>query len=171
MTVVHVSHSFDEALAVADRLCVLNAGGVAQIGPAEEVMRRPNCEFMALFTGCENVIEGRVSRNGGGSEFVREGLRLHLQGAGEGAARVVIRPEDIRLQSEPSPERENVHEGRVVSGGSRGSFWKFVVEVGGVEWSVLCSRYEAQALDLAVGVPVWVEFPPGCLHLLDGAGW
>jgi ABC-type Fe3+/spermidine/putrescine transport system ATPase subunit len=166
MAVVHVSHSFDEALAVAGRLCILSGGRIAQIGPAEEVMRRPNCEFTALFTGCENIIAGQVTRKGAGSEFRRDELRLEVDCPWQGPAQLVVRPEDLRLLAQPSPERDNVREGRVLSSGNRGSFWKFVVEVGGVEWSVLCSRYEAQVLDLAPGMAVAVEFPVSCLHLL-----
>ncbi|MEI6504011.1 MAG: ABC transporter ATP-binding protein, partial [Armatimonadota bacterium] len=166
MSVVHVSHSFDEALAVADRLCVLHSGRVAQIGPAEEIMRRPNCEFMALFTGCENIVTGEVSRSAEGSQFRRGELELHVDCDWQGGAQLVIRPEDIRLLAESSSERQNTLQGRVVSSGNRGSFWKSVVEVGGVEWSVLCSRYEAQALGLSVGMAVSAEFPVACLHPL-----
>lgn len=166
VTTVHVSHSLDEALAVGDRIAIFGQGSILQEAEPEEIIRRPNCEFVALFTGCENIVAGQVSRSAEGSEFRRDELRLQVDCDWQGAGQVVIRPEDIRLMAEPSPERENILQGRVVSSGNRGSFWKFVVEVGGVEWSVLCSRHEAQALGLSVGMAVSVEFPVPCLHAL-----
>lgn len=160
MAVVHVSHSFDEALAVADRLCIVQAGRIAQLGSAEEVMRRPNCEAVALFTGCHNVISGEIRAAGPGAEFCAAALRLPLHSDCRGQAQLMIRPEDIRLLPETATGQPTVWAARVLASGERGPVVRARVEVGGIEWSVLCSRHEAQALDLAPGRVVAAQFPP-----------
>ena len=53
-TTVHVTHDFEEALSVSDRLAVMNSGEIVQVGPPEEVINRPNSRFVADFFGLEN---------------------------------------------------------------------------------------------------------------------
>lgn len=50
-TVIHVTHDFNEALALADKIAVMNKGAVVQVGTPEEIFKRPNCDFVANFTG------------------------------------------------------------------------------------------------------------------------
>jgi putrescine transport system ATP-binding protein len=57
---VMVTHDQQEALALADRIAVLEAGRVAQIGPPQEVYARPATRFVARFLGAANVLEGRM---------------------------------------------------------------------------------------------------------------
>jgi len=60
---IMVTHDQQEALALADRIAVLEGGRVAQIGPPQEVYARPATRFVARFLGAANVLEGRM-RNG-----------------------------------------------------------------------------------------------------------
>ncbi len=69
---VMVTHDQGEALALADRIAVLAAGRVAQIGPPEEVYRRPATRFVAEFLGAANILE----RPGGAFALRPEQVRL-----------------------------------------------------------------------------------------------
>ncbi|MFB6091046.1 MAG: ABC transporter ATP-binding protein [Halobellus sp.] len=60
ITTVYVTHDQEEALAVSDRVAVMNDGAVEQVGPPREVYRRPATPFVANFVGDNNVFEGRV---------------------------------------------------------------------------------------------------------------
>lgn len=55
MTFVHVTHSQEEAMALADLVVVMNQGRIEQAGPAREVFERPRTEFVARFIGAHNV--------------------------------------------------------------------------------------------------------------------
>ena len=55
MTFVHVTHSQEEAMALADLVVVMNHGRIEQAGPAREVFERPRTEFVARFIGAHNV--------------------------------------------------------------------------------------------------------------------
>src|SRR2546430_6248822 len=60
-TFVIVTHDQDEAMAVADRIGVMNQGKLAQVGTPAEVYERPNSRWVAGFVGGVNLIEGRVT--------------------------------------------------------------------------------------------------------------
>ncbi|HSI51518.1 MAG TPA: ABC transporter ATP-binding protein [Ideonella sp.] len=57
ITFVHVTHSQEEAMALADLVVVMNHGGIEQSGTAREVFERPRTEFVARFIGAHNVVE------------------------------------------------------------------------------------------------------------------
>lgn len=64
ITTVHVTHDRQEAMVMADRIVILNAGRIAQIGTPEEIYNRPASPFVASFTGryVAQVIPGHRSR-------------------------------------------------------------------------------------------------------------
>ncbi|WP_235030890.1 ABC transporter ATP-binding protein [Nonomuraea solani] len=95
-TMVFVTHDQEEALALSDRVAVMNGGRIEQIGTPDEVYRRPATRFVAQFIGAANVLEGTVTESGGldlGGLTVDGALDF---GEGERAV-VAIRPERIRL--------------------------------------------------------------------------
>jgi ABC-type Fe3+/spermidine/putrescine transport system ATPase subunit len=57
MSFVHVTHSQEEAMALADLVVVMNHGRIEQAGSAREVFERPRTEFVARFIGAHNVFE------------------------------------------------------------------------------------------------------------------
>jgi spermidine/putrescine transport system ATP-binding protein len=59
-TFLFVTHDQEEAIAMADRICVMSAGRVQQIGSPHEVYYRPTCEFVAKFFGENNLIPGTL---------------------------------------------------------------------------------------------------------------
>ncbi len=56
LTAVHVTHDRDEALSMADRLAVMDAGRIAQVGAPEAVYRHPSCRMVAAFIGATNLL-------------------------------------------------------------------------------------------------------------------
>ncbi len=98
-----------EAMAVADRLAVLRDGSLEQIGPPEEIYRRPRTQFVAALLGdpSMNFVAARVRPGGGGFTLEAGGVGLPvaagLEGVlarlgGEGAVRLGVRPSDIDLR-------------------------------------------------------------------------
>ena len=60
ITSVYVTHDQEEALAISDRVIVMNVGVIEQIGAPEEIYNRPRNRFVADFVGSANLIKGRV---------------------------------------------------------------------------------------------------------------
>ncbi len=97
-TTLFVTHDQEEALAIADRVGVMNAGRLDQLGPPMEVYSRPATPFVAEFVGLTNRMPGVVRD---GSVEVR-GTRLPLvqAGAADGPAVALIRPEAVSLDAD-----------------------------------------------------------------------
>ena len=94
VTLIFVTHDQEEAMTVSDRIAVMNAGRIEQIGPPNEIYNRPQTRFVSDFIGEINLFEG-VWQDGA---FVSNGARLPARGEGRsGAGTIAIRPERMRL--------------------------------------------------------------------------
>jgi putative spermidine/putrescine transport system ATP-binding protein len=100
ITVMYVTHDQDEALAMSDRICLMNEGRIVQVGTPEDIYLRPTSAFAAEFLGEANMIEGLVRE-------VR-GDRVHIDTSDGGfcsvnpakavpgqKVRMVVRPEHV----------------------------------------------------------------------------
>jgi ABC-type Fe3+/spermidine/putrescine transport system ATPase subunit len=115
--VLFVTHDQEEALSISDRIAVLNAGRVEQVGSPSEVFERPRTVFVADFMGVENIFPGEVVD---GRYRTADGLELPVPSAGP-ADHVGIRPTAVRLSpaGEPSPTEYKAQvTGRVYLGDS-----------------------------------------------------
>ena len=100
LTVVHVTHDRTEALALADRVAILDGGAIAQIGTPEELVTRPASAFVARFLSDANVIDGVI--DGGLFRAEEHPLTVPveiIENAREGRGSLSILPTDISLGS------------------------------------------------------------------------
>ena len=101
ITTVFVTHDQDEALAMSDRIGVMNAGQLEQVGTPAEIYREPRTGYVADFIGAANLLDvsiagqsdatGRVTVDLGGQRIAARALGSFTPGA----ARLVVRPEDV----------------------------------------------------------------------------
>jgi len=102
-TFVYVTHDQEEALAMSDRIAVMDSGRVEQIGTPREVYEQPATPFVADFIGSLNAIEIRVDEVVGGYAIARLGERDRIvvpveAGTGSGAElRIAVRPEHVEF--------------------------------------------------------------------------
>jgi putative spermidine/putrescine transport system ATP-binding protein len=105
ITTVYVTHDQEEALSIADRIAVMRAGHVEQVGRPQEIYGRPRTDFVADFIGISNILDCRVaSAREGTVEW--EGARLHatLDGVRDGDRVLVsVRPEKLELAGGRAP--------------------------------------------------------------------
>ncbi|MCI2957122.1 ABC transporter ATP-binding protein [Agromyces atrinae] len=100
ITTVFVTHDQEEALAVSDRIAVMDAGRIDQIGTPEELYLRPATANVAAFVGLSSVVSAVVS---GGFVDVF-GARVAVIGErADGPVEVFVRPENVRLASSGTP--------------------------------------------------------------------
>ena len=101
ITFVYVTHDQEEALALSDRIAVMRAGRVEQLGTPEELYDRPGSRFVADFIGTTNIIAGTVaSRDSGVAVVLLDGgercLAPDVRAVGD-AVELAVRPEVLRL--------------------------------------------------------------------------
>ena len=111
ITTVYVTHDQAEAMVTSDRIAVMNAGRIEQIGTPVEIYERPATAFVAGFIGRTNLLQGRVGADGrvaceGGLELLAAAGPEHPAGT---AVSVSIRPHTIALA--PAPPRGAGHPG------------------------------------------------------------
>jgi len=100
ITTVYVTHDQEEALAVSDRVAVMDDGAVEQVGPPEAVYRRPATRFVAEFVGNNNLFEGEVlDRDGGVATVAVADGRFRVETDARPGERVAfcVRPEQLRV--------------------------------------------------------------------------
>ena len=103
ITSIYVTHDQEEAMAMSDRIVVMNQGRIEQIGTPEEIYKLPKNAFVADFIGkTTNFISAKVVANDGASVTVRvDGSDFEVPGVYDFEANtvvsVIIRPEMIRL--------------------------------------------------------------------------
>jgi len=120
VTCVMVTHDQDEAMSMAGRIAIMNAGKIMQIGAPAEVYEYPSCRFSAEFLGSVNLFDGIVTHSDGATvQLSSQGLETPLRVVSamelsDGAqVTVAVRPEKITVAAEPPPGGFNVAHGRV----------------------------------------------------------
>ena len=107
ITVVYVTHDQTEAMAMSDRVIVINRGIIQQVGSPLEIYRHPANQFVADFVGKINFIKGQVKD--GRVELTGLGQSLAYDGPLTGQVVVAIRPENIRLSLEKGELHGKIH--------------------------------------------------------------
>ena len=106
-TAVYVTHDQTEAMAIADRIAIMDRGVLRQVGTPREIYERPDNAFVAGFMGTTNLLEGTVVSRDAESALVRTLGGIEVRAAqGEAATgetvRVSIRPEAIEIRPGPA---------------------------------------------------------------------
>lgn len=129
LTAVYVTHDQEEALAVSDRIVVMSAGKIEQIGTPEDLYDRPSNGFVADFIGDANILQGTLSEG----RFVSGNIAIAVKAqdiSQQGAITVSIRPERIWIQqAEPSQSAsEPLNLGEVSEATYLGSRMEYMVK-------------------------------------------
>jgi molybdate/tungstate transport system ATP-binding protein len=165
-TIIHVTHNFDEALSLADRIAILRHGEISQVGDSTEIFRHPKDKFVADFVGVENIIAG-VAREGGGQLTVVDTGNILIYSAEQkkGNVHITVRPEDITLSMEKvSTSARNVFKGPVKEMIDQGALIKLTIDVG-EPLVVFLTRQSFLDMELNIGKSVWTYFKATAVHL------
>jgi spermidine/putrescine transport system ATP-binding protein len=165
-TFVYVTHDQEEALAMSDRIAVMNGGPVEQIGSPREIYTRPQTAFVADFIGSLNVLELRVDELVGDYAVTRldDGERV-VVAAGSGVqvgdeVRVAMRPEQVQLSpAAASPDGGSFLRGRIAEVVFLGMYTQFHVDTRAGR--VVSHRMADEPLaELEPGTEVVLEWEP-----------
>ncbi|RMX02565.1 ABC transporter ATP-binding protein [Corticibacter populi] len=151
LTFIHVTHSQEEAMALADTMVVMNHGRIEQMGSPYEVYNRPSTEFVARFMGGHNVIEtpqGKI------------GVRTD---------QVCISPDDAPLDAAepqlPVIVTDVEYQGTYVLLGLQQQGRKFAAHAT-AEFSAMVPEAVYAAMPFAVGQPACMHWRTGAAHVL-----
>ena len=160
LTVIYVTHDQDEALSVADRVVLLDAGRIVADGTPEALWTRPPTAWVARFLGFRNIAPARLQGDLLETPWGRLPASVAGTPASSGAVTVVLRPAAL------VPAADGPIRGRVVARRFRGDHVLLVVEA--PEAPPL--HMEAREGELpAVGDDIALTLLPGGAHVIDGA--
>jgi len=101
ITFIYVTHDQEEAMTMSDRIAVMRAGRIEQLGDPESLYERPETAFVAGFLGVSNLLEGEVAGHEGGMIAIRlaDGsvIRAPAGNDGQRQVRLGVRPEKLRV--------------------------------------------------------------------------
>jgi putative spermidine/putrescine transport system ATP-binding protein len=126
ITAIYVTHDQAEAMALGDRIVVMDHGRVAQVGSPREIYHRPVSPFVAGFIGTMNRLRGAVV----GDVFRCPAGDLPAESLPADAAEVLFRPEDVRIAAEGEAGQLS---GRVAAAFFLGDRTRLFVDVGQAE--------------------------------------
>ena len=164
ITFVYVTHDQDEALAMSDRIAVMNHGRIEQLGTPREIYHRPRTRFVATFVGDTNLLQARVISNSTSCATVQieDGLQLHLTEStgASGTLQISVRPEKIHLTRGQSGN-ENTFAARIERQIFKGALNELTVRTrGGTEFSVVLRNDGGGSPDFANGEEVFCRIDP-----------
>jgi spermidine/putrescine transport system ATP-binding protein len=179
ITFVYVTHDQEEALTMSDRLVVMNAGRIEQLGSPRELYEHPATRFVANFIGTSNVLTGRLERKGDGWALAGLGpdQRVLVADAGQASdgqdVELAIRPEKIVLRTEqdPPPSDRSALRVRVDEVVYLGTSTQYRTVTDGGD-AVAVYRQNASATpgaDVLAGQVGWLEWPPEHSYVLGGS--
>ena len=168
ITTLHVTHDFEEAVSLAERIVVIGDGEVKQTGPAEEIFRRPNSEFVARFAMSRNIFPGVVFDQMDGSRLFQVGQTLFTVADGNnGGNRAAVRPEDVMISlTSPCLNGGNAFGGEITRITDRGSTLYVTVDLP-PEITAMMTRNTFREMDLAIGMRVGVSFQASSVHVFQ----
>jgi ABC-type Fe3+/spermidine/putrescine transport system ATPase subunit len=165
ITTIHVTHDREEAMVMADRIAILDAGRIAQLGTPEEVYNRPNSPFIAAFMGAGNVLELEAKPADGGTRIEAGSHNDAVLIRGSAMAGPVVahfRSEAARIgPADASAADRLLLRGRIVQASYPGGFYRYAVAVGQNQFMVDDTRR------LAVGENVGIGLPVSSLHIFS----
>jgi spermidine/putrescine transport system ATP-binding protein len=166
MTFVYVTHDQEEALTMADRIAVMNAGHIEQIGTPDEVYNKPNTRFVAEFVGESNLFESNNLRfnNDSVTLTLDNNLVIHSKITRElnqdQKLILAVRPEKIRLYKEPQPIKKayNQIEGRIEEILYKGIMLCYVVKINSGQTVKILEQSYNQSAPHQEGGTVYLEW-------------
>jgi spermidine/putrescine ABC transporter ATP-binding subunit len=167
VTTIFVTHDQEEALALSDRILVMNQGEIEQIGTPADIYINPASRFVLNFVGKANIFEGRLVETGQGKRFQAEDIDLPVDTTvASGEAVFALRPEHIDLSDSQPASGGEAFQGVVTHFVYLGSHDTYRVRLpSGRNVTVSEGRRGKSGPRFTVGSQVWAswERASGCL--------
>ena len=167
LTIIHVTHDFEEAIALASKIAVLNDGKLVAAGSPEEIFHNPANEFIARFCGHKNYL--KADFRAVGFAVVKNNLRIEIppskteieQGA------ILIDASEIILSNEHfSSSARNAFKGKIMDISKSKSGIEVKVDIG-VPLIALITHNSSVGLQLKIGQEIWCTFKASSVQIIQ----
>jgi ABC-type Fe3+/spermidine/putrescine transport system ATPase subunit len=171
LTTLYVTHDQEEALALSDRIVVLNGGRLQQCGSPREVYERPANAFVVDFIGVANLFEADLVADGSAGPRARVGRGLVALAPTDpppasGRVRLALRPEQVRLSGEAGPGALPARVATTVYLGTTTHVHLDLAD--GPRLVAFVQNTSSGADPFVAGASVWVSWEPASLRIVRG---
>ena len=166
ITTIYVTHDQEEALAISDRIAVMNQGKIMQIGTPREIYAKPENPFVAGFIGVSNFLNCEVVSCAGGEASVtikgELDVKIPVRREYTGSATLSARPEQLFFSDKGMP-------GKVLFSTFLGDFIEYEVELDDGQLLII-NEYTKDTTDMhEIGEKVFIHFDATRISLYDEA--
>lgn len=171
ITMVHVTHDYEEAISLAMRIGIMENGKIVQVDTPRQIFQHPKSEFVARFIGIRNFFWGNLDKGEDSPDrsahFVTSGLQFSVLTDEEpGEGNIIIRSEDVTVSTEPSSSSaRNVFEGTIVDIAAARLGVEVIVDIG-VEVAALITQDSVNKLGLGYGKKVLISFKASAIKFI-----
>ena len=165
VTILHVTHDYEEAIALSNKVAVIHEGKIIQKGLTKEVFKRPANEFVANFTGIKNFfIAESLSEN---TAKINDKVHIKVSNKdGLQKGKIIIRGEEIILSSNKiESSATNNFKGTIIQIIPYLTNYEVIVDIG-IDLTVVISEESLTKFEFKEGSEVWVAFKSSAIKLI-----
>lgn len=172
--ILYVTHDQRTATALGDRIAIVRDGSLEQVGQSSTVLERPENEFVARFTGNENLFQGMVTKQTADGVIVQLGtveLQTAISDIAQSAVTVCIHPSRVEINPSRVPDDDqitNTITGTVVQWLNEGSEYQIEMAIswGSAALTATVHPPTFERLGIDTGTELEIRIPPNSIHLM-----
>jgi len=161
ITIIHVTHDYEEAISLANKIGIMENGKLVHIASPVEIFKHPKSEFVAHFTGIKNFFRGELKtiQVSDLKEFSSNGLKIFcLTDVEDGEAFLMIQPDEISISNQVEiGSARNHFKGKITDIAPAKLGLEIYVDIG-CEMVALISSDARKSIGLEIGKEVWINF-------------
>ena len=160
---VHVTHDFEEALSLADRIAILKDGRILQCGKPDDIFNHPKTMEIADFLGYRNVFGGEICDH----KMTIEGIEITAPVEQAKFAYIAIKSDDIIISGEKfHSSARNSFQGTVTGVLKKSSVAEVVLDIG-IPLSIDITRKSCEEMNIGMGETLWATFKVSSLKVFE----
>lgn len=165
VTILHVTHDYEEAIALSNKVAVIHEGEIIQKGMTKEVFQKPATEFVANFTGIKNFFVAEFPSPN--TAKINGSLEIHVSNKDQiKNGKIIIRGEEILLSKEKiDSSATNNFKGRITQIIPYLSNYEVIVDIG-IDLTVVISEESLLKFNFQKNSDVWVSFKSTVIKII-----
>ncbi|KNF07919.1 molybdate ABC transporter ATP-binding protein ModC [Gottschalkia purinilytica] len=161
-TTIHITHDFNEAMYLADRIGIMFEGQLLQVGTPEEIFYNPKSLLVAKFIGAENIFSCYIQNN---IAYLENDIQIKIIHKEDGYNTHICLPSDkVKISNKKIYGKENTFMGYVKEIIPKNHCNKLIVDIG-INISIICMRHTTENLSLTINSKVWIQFDKENLNI------
>jgi len=165
VTIIHVTHNFEEAYTLGDRVGIMSEGRIVQVGEPNDVFRKPKSDYVASFLGIDNLFKGTATQFGDIIDINVDDVHIYSTDSKTGDVSISIRSEDILVSvKQLESSALNSLRGNIIDVVDKGVVEELVVDVG-IPLMAIITRISFEEMRLEKNMSVYLTFKASAVNV------